>query len=148
MNKRKIAILAVQETHLDESRVNNILSLFGHKITIIVSHDPDMPRATAGVAFIINKKFITPREITSLELHKGRALALKVQWHESGEEDTTLMNIYAPNNKTAHEKFWEGIETECRTHRLRRPDFMLGDFNVTEDNLDRAPAHPDDPSAV
>ena len=148
MNKRKIAILAVQETHLDESRVDNILSLFGHKITIIVSHDPDMPRATAGVAFIINKKFITPCEITSLELHKGRALALKVQWHESGEEDTTLMNIYAPNNKTAHEKFWEGIETECRTHRLRRPDFMLGDFNVTEDNLDRAPAHPDDPSAV
>ena len=37
--------------------------------------------------------------------------------------------------------FWETIDIERRARGLRRPDFMLGDFNVTEDNIDRAPAH-------
>ena len=148
MNKSKIAILAIQETHLDEHRLNDILSTFGHKITIIVSQDPDSPRATVGVAFVINKKFITVNEITTYELHKGRALAIKIKWHEPGEEVTTLLNIYAPNNKTEHGDFWRNIEAKRRIYRLCHPDFMLGDFNVTEDNIDRSPAHPDDPNAI
>ena len=148
MNKFKIAILAVQETHLDDSRVNDILSLFGHKITLVTSQDPNAPRATAGVAFILNRKFIRPQSTVVYELHPGRALYMRIKWHESGDEDTTLLNIYAPNNKSDHKSFWERIDARRHLHRLRRPDFMLGDFNVTEDNIDRAPAHPDDPGAV
>jgi hypothetical protein len=71
MNKLKIAILAVQETHLDDSRLHDILSVFGHKFLIIASQDPDSPRASAGVAFVINKKLIKPNEIIFHELHKG-----------------------------------------------------------------------------
>ncbi|KAF8494744.1 Endonuclease/exonuclease/phosphatase, partial [Russula emetica] len=145
MNKHKIAILAIQETHLDPSRLNDILSLFGHKVHIIASYDPDSPRASAGVAFAINKKLIKTNEFTSYELHKGRALALRIKWHEM---ETTLLNVYAPNNRREHPKFWENIENEQRTRRMRRPNFMLGDLNVTEDNIDRSPAHPDDPGAV
>jgi ribonuclease HI/exonuclease III len=148
MNKLKIAILAIQETHLDDARLNDVISLLGHKITIIASQNPISPRASAGVAFVLNKKYIRPKEATFYELQEGRALALKIKWHETGEEDTTLLNVYAPNNKTEHKKFWENIETKRRLYRLRRPEFMLGDFNVTEDNIDRAPAHPDDPNAI
>lgn len=38
------------------------------------------------------------------------------------------------------------VQTACQ--RLSRPDFVLVDFNITEDNIDCAPAHPDDPHAV
>ena len=97
------------------------------------------------MAFIINKKLIKPTELTFHELHEGRALALKIKWDES---ETNLLNIYAPNNKQEHKQFWENIETKRRILRLRRPDFMLGDFNVTEENIDRSPVHPDEPYAV
>ena len=145
MNKLKIAVLAVQETHLDDDRVDEILSLYGHKIIIIASHDPNSPRVSAGVAFVINKKFIKPKELIFHELRQGRALALKIKW---GEEETVLLNVYAPNNRSEHKRFWEDLDIKRRTHHLRRPDFLLGDFNLTEDNIDRAPAHPDDPTAV
>jgi hypothetical protein len=72
--------------------------------------------------------------------------ALKVKWLE--DEETVLINVYAPNARDEHASFWEPIDTKRRTLNLRRPDFMLGDFNVTEDNIDRAPAHPDDPNAT
>ena len=57
-----------------------------------------------------------------------------------------LLNIYAPNNKSEHKQFW--LETKQHLYRLRHPNFMLGDFNVTEENIDRAPAHPDDLNAI
>ena len=136
MNKLKIAILAIQETHLDDLRLNDIQSAFGHKILIIASHDPVSPRASAGVAFVLNKKFISPNKITVHELHKGCALAITAKWHNTREGETCLLNIYTPNDKFKHEKFWEDIETRRRLQRLRCPDFMLGDFNVTEDNID------------
>ena len=148
MNKHKIAILAIQETHLDDDRLNKVLSIFGHKLTIITSPNPASPRASAGVAFVINKKFIKPNEITFHELHKGRALAIKMKWHEPEQEELVLLNIYAPNNRREHSQFWQNIDAKRHIHRLRRPDFMLRDFNLTEDNIDRSPAHPDDPHAI
>ena len=148
MNKHKIAILAIQETHLDDARLNDVLSIFRHKLLIIASSDPASPRASAGVAFVINKKFIKPNEITFHELHKGRALAVKIRWHEPEQEEIVLLNIYAPNNKQEHRQFWQNIDAKRRIHRLRHPDFMIGDFNLTEDNIDRSPAHPDDPHAI
>ena len=100
------------------------------------------------MAFVLNKKFIKPNNIVIHELHQGHALALKIKWHASEDAETVLLNIYAPNDKSQHVTFWENIETKRRMHRLRRPNFMLGDFNVTEENIDRSPAHPDDPHAT
>ncbi|KAH9990734.1 Endonuclease/exonuclease/phosphatase [Russula vinacea] len=116
MNKHKIAILAIQETHLDDNQLDDICSLF--------------------------------KQITFYELQEGRALALKVKWNETREVDMALLNIFAPNNKSEHKQFWENIETKRRLYRLHHPDFMLRDFNVTEENIDRAPAHPDDLNAI
>ena len=143
-----MAILAIQETHLDDAHLNDVLSIFGHKLLIIASSDPASPRASAGVAFVTNKKFIKPNEITFHELHKGRALAVKIRWHEPEQEEIVLLNIYAPNNKQEHRQFWQNIDAKRRIHRLHRPDFMIGDFNLTEDNIDCSPAHPDDPHAI
>lgn len=146
MSIQKIAILAIQEAHLDDDLLNRVNQSFGKRLTIISSPDPDTPRASAGVAFAINKRLIKPNNITIFELFEGRALALKVQWHEN--EDTTLLNIYAPHTRASQPKFWNKVDTRKQLYRLRNPDFMLGDFNVTEDTIDRYPPHPDDTNAI
>jgi exonuclease III len=146
LNEGKIAILALQETHLDQETLDNIINCFGKKMQIFHSEDPISPRATAGVAFVLNKSLIKPKEVTAYELAPGRALYLKIKWLEA--ETTPLINIYAPNNRTRHPTFWGDIETARTTRRLAKPDFMLGDFNVTEDPIDRSPARADDTNAM
>ncbi|KAH9032368.1 Endonuclease/exonuclease/phosphatase, partial [Lactarius deliciosus] len=146
LNTYKIAILAVQETHLDNERIQNILACFGRKIDIIASHNPMNPRASAGVAFVINKSIIAPKTYKMVELIPGRAISLNIKWH--GSEETTLINIYAPNNKTEHPNFWGELNRERITHRAPQPNFLLGDFNITEDPIDRAPIHQDNQNAI
>ncbi|KAH8982372.1 Endonuclease/exonuclease/phosphatase, partial [Lactarius akahatsu] len=146
LNTYNIAILAVQETHMDMELLQNVRACFGRKMEILMSPHPETPRASAGVAFIVNKTLIKPRKCTVSELVKGRALALKIEWLES--ETTTLINVYAPNNKSEHPTFWERVETASQAYGLGRPNFLLGDFNLVEDPIDRAPAHQDDANAV
>ena len=141
ISDNKIAILTLQETHLEPALLHNIHECFGKRLKILNSQDPDNPRASAGVAFVINKKLIAPKEIRLHELIKGRAIALNIKWREN--EEAVLINVYAPNDKNTHTTFWNNLEAERRLRQIRRPDFMLGDFNITEDPIDRAPAHPD-----
>jgi exonuclease III len=142
----KIAILALQETHLDRERVQELLTCFGRKMDIIISENVVNPRASAGVAFIINKALISPKTYKATELIPGRAIALKIRWHEA--EETTLINVCAPNNRTDHPNFWESLEHERGNHGIGPPQFLLGDFNFTEDPIDRAPIHHDNEKAV
>ena len=146
LNEHKIAIMALQETHLDQDKVDRIRQSFGKKMQIEFSMDENAPRAHAGVAFIINKSLISPRDVQTCEIIPGRALALKIDWLES--ESTTLLNIYAPVNRGDQSPFWKTVETNRRTNGFPIPDFMLGDLNVTEEPLDRAPARADDRSAM
>ena len=146
LNEYKIAILALQETHLDQSALDTIRGCFSKKMEIYNSEDPNAPRATAGVAFVINKTLIAPKKLEVFELKAGRALAIQVEWLEN--EKTTLLNIYAPNGRPAHQQFWTEIDDERRSKRLPRPDFLLGDFNVTEDPIDRAPPRLDETIAI
>lgn len=134
ISTHKIAILALQETHLDPALLNDIETCFGKRLLIINSQDPTNPRASAGVAFVINKALITPKEITTAELIKGRALSLKIKWREN--EETVLINMYAPNNRHEHPSFWKKIDAARCSNNVRRPDFLLGDLNVTEDPID------------
>ena len=146
LNKYKIAILAIQETHLDEETTVRIRTSYEKKMSILTSSDPESPRTTAGVAFVINKSLIAPSKITAHELLPGRALALEIEWLES--ETTRLVNIYAPNDRTAHLPFWNTVDEVRRNKRIPKPEFVLGDFNVTEEQIDRSPARLDDPNAI
>ena len=71
---------------------------------------------------------------------------IEIKWLET--EKTTLLNIYAPNNRSTHLPFWKKIEEERTLKRLTQPDFTLGDFNVTEDPIDRAPQQLDDTGTI
>ena len=118
LNKFKIAILAIQETHLDEETTDQIKRNYGKKMNILTSADPENPRTTAGVAFVINKSLIAPNKITPHELIPGRALAIEIEWLET--EKTRLINIYAPNNRTTHGPFWNEVDAARRDKRIDR----------------------------
>ena len=146
LNQYKIAVLALQETHLDQETTDRIKQCFGKKMHIEYSQDPGTPCTTAGVTFVINRTLIAPSTIKVHTLHASRALALKINWLES--ESTNFLNIYALVNKGAHPKFWDNIDKKCLDYGLPRLDFLLGDFNVTEDAIDRAPVKMDDQPAT
>ncbi|KAF8262701.1 hypothetical protein EI94DRAFT_1773126 [Lactarius quietus] len=121
MKENKLEILAVQETHLNDDLIHSINECFRKRITVINSQLQTNPHSSTSIAFVINKALIAMRELEKVELISGRALAIKFKWHK--ENDITLVNIP------------EG-------------DMLLGDFNLTEDAIDRAPAHLDNVSAI
>ena len=53
LNRHKLAIVALQETHLDQHTVDRLHQGFGGKMDILFSADPHSPRSMAGVAFVI-----------------------------------------------------------------------------------------------
>jgi exonuclease III len=138
MRERKIGILAVQETHLDEERIRQLVQVHPH-LEIINTGDPERPLAKAGVAFVVNKT------IASSELSRpariiipGRACLISVRWHNT--EIIKLLNVYAPaDGQSENEQFWQLLLQKWRELRLPRPDVMLGDFNFVETAQDRLP---------
>lgn len=146
MRNQKIGILCVQETHLCPEHKTQIDSLYARRLHVLNSCDPTRPGSSAGVAFIINKEIIN---ISNAKLHTiipGRAIVLSITWHDN--KLIKILNIYAPNNPTEHRDFWNMIQIELQSQNIENIDFMMGDFNLTEDPIDRAPARLDNESAI
>jgi exonuclease III len=145
IRNEKIAILALQETHLDHETAQNIQSTFRKQIEIHNSELSHAPRSSAGVTFIINRELIDPSKIKMTKLIKGRAAAIRIKW--KGNE-TNLINIYAPNTKGKNQRFWKMLNAKWEESNLPKPDLLLGDFNLMEDLIDRSPPKHDNASAV
>ncbi|KAG1844914.1 hypothetical protein C8R48DRAFT_750812 [Suillus tomentosus] len=116
-----IGILCVQETHLLPEHEAQIETLYSKRIKVLNSRDPLCPGNLAGIAFVINKQIFDPNDLKTTEIIPGRALALRIKWH--------------------NEILWQG-------KNIPNPDFLMGDFNITEDALDRAPACLDNEQAI
>jgi hypothetical protein len=108
IRENKIAILALQETHLDERRASDINRCFQKSFDLHYSYDLTNPRASAGVAFIINKALISPNNVKVVTLIPGRAAVLTLTWSET--QKTTIINIYAPVDRQSQPGFWNRIE--------------------------------------
>ncbi|KAG1747278.1 Endonuclease/exonuclease/phosphatase [Suillus occidentalis] len=135
MREQRIGILCVQETHLCPEHLSQIDNF-----------DPIRPGSSAGIAFILNKEIINTDSAKIQVLIPGRAALLTINWHNNNI--IKILNIYAPNNLHDHKNFWEKIKTEWHRLSLGAPDFMVGDFNLTEDPIDRAPARLDNEAAI
>jgi Reverse transcriptase (RNA-dependent DNA polymerase)/Endonuclease/Exonuclease/phosphatase family len=145
IKKEKIAILALQETHLDQEAVNNLHSIYKKRFNIHNSGLETAPRTSARVAFILNRELINPAKVEIMKLIAGRAIALKIRWKES---TTTVINIYAPTRRCDNQSFWKELESRWERAGLPKPDFVLGDFNLTEEPIDRSPPRHDNAAAV
>jgi len=120
--------------------------LFSRRLHVLNSCDPERPASSAGVAFILNKELTTTHNLDFTELIPGRAISLTTRWHNN--QDITILNVYAPNNPQDHPGFWTTISRIWREKALPHIDFMMGDFNLTEDPIDRAPSRADNEQAT
>jgi exonuclease III len=146
MNSRRIGILAIQESHLDDDLLEAVRRAYGRWMLIYNSSHPDNPRGAGGVAFAINRMLVPIDSVKFLELIPGRAAALQVKWH--GEQKSCILNVYGPNKAAKHEPFWPSLLQNIQAHSGWSPHFMLGDLNIVEDEIDRAPHRSDDWRAV
>ena len=73
-------------------------------------------------------------------------MAIRIKWREN--EETVLINVYTLNDRSEHKDLWTQVESKRRAKNIWHPDFLLGDFNVMEDPLNRASICPDNPNAI
>ncbi|KAF5340368.1 hypothetical protein D9611_007908 [Ephemerocybe angulata] len=145
MRQKDIGILAVQETHLKRETTESLNGQFERKMIIINSIDHFCPNSK-GVAIVVNRDRVKCKysDITAKELVAGRALLVAIPW-KNHTAKLTILALYAPNDKVQNRAFWENINEMFSdpTQNLPRPDFILGDFNIAEEAIDRFPAELD-----
>jgi exonuclease III len=145
MRERKLGILALQETHMTDDLDAKINGLFGKRILTIHSRDEESPNSK-GVSLVINKELLNTDNIKSADIIAGRAIAANIPWH--GNENLTILAIYAPNRPDENRNFWNELNEKWERMRLPKPDIVVGDFNFVESFVDRLPAHEDRPDVV
>lgn len=143
MRKEKIAILAIQETRMDDETVERLEKTIPG--TIIINNGNSS--AKEGVAYLINKKLFSGKSCTyeHIPLIQNRLSALIITWKE---DKYIIMNAYAPNENAAKAQFINQIKEKRGTLPKDIEVIMLGDWNMVEDAMDRAPQHEDDENAV
>ena len=147
MREEKIAVLLVQETHMNEERQSQVDSVFSKRMKIYSSANPENPTGKGGVAVVINKGLLDTRGSNATVIVPGRAMSVQVKWHK--EEVLTVLVVYAPNESGENREFWKLITNYYRDNvRAPKPNVMAGDFNIVEDPIDRLPMHSDRADAV
>ncbi|OJT01591.1 Transposon TX1 uncharacterized 149 kDa protein [Trametes pubescens] len=140
MRDKKIAVLALQETHLNDERAALINRVFDRSMSVLFSPDPTNSTGAKGVAFAINRRVLKDCSPSIRTLIPGRAILLTLPWSE--DRSLTILNVYAPNDSAENAAFWNGLSGM----RLGRVDLVLGDYNIVEDKADRLPPR-EDPEA-
>lgn len=133
MKANKWAIIALQETHESALAARNLESFNSRVWTF---PDPGSHNA-AGTMFVVSKDLLpVPMEkdgFTHEILVKGRADRLTFNWR--GEEDISIVNLYAPNNQADTEVFFHTLRRKLH----RKPSMVMDDFNHIEAVIDRQP---------
>ena len=93
----KIAILALQEMHLDEKLASEINRCFHQSFNLQYLYNPNNERGSARVAFVINKALISLKHIKVEALIPGHIIILTIAW--LGTQNITIMNIYTLVNR-------------------------------------------------
>ncbi|KAL1945502.1 hypothetical protein VTO73DRAFT_2353 [Trametes versicolor] len=138
----KIAILAIQEAHLECEKADQLNELFSSSLKVYASPDPVAPGAAKGVAFVLNRRLIDVDEsVITQVLVPGCAMTISVPWGVASR--MSLLNVYAPNVTADNAAFWDQLTSASSLARLRNVDAMMGDFNIVEEPVDRVPARPD-----
>ena len=138
LRKNRIAILAVQETRLNDEEVEK-LHRENPKI-IIESNNDDTSKE--GVGFVINKDILVNKTWKHTSLIQGRASRLEIDWTEDNGLD--IIVSYAPNATTDKVEYFEKLLDTIKNIDDWREPILMGDFNFVEEAIDRQPQHPDD----
>ncbi|KZV66448.1 DNase I-like protein, partial [Peniophora sp. CONT] len=143
----KIGILLLQEAHLTEEEAAQIEGNY-RRLRILTSPTPGKETSAGGVACVVNTELIAVADMEHRVIVPGRAASISIPWH--GERRFTILNIYAPagDNNEKLEFFQNLNEAYAQDKTLKKPDYMVGDFNVVEKGEDRSSGGDDDPEVV
>ncbi|PPQ77610.1 hypothetical protein CVT24_005290 [Panaeolus cyanescens] len=144
VREEHLDVLVLQETHLTPDMMIDLCKRYP-RIHIINSHDPEHTNAK-GIAFVLNKHRTRWREAQAVEVKEARAIMIEMPWRQN--ESIHILGVYAPNETDEQTDFWKEVDDFFRTKSNKKPDIMMGDFNVVEDKIDRHPPHRDTASAV
>ncbi|KAJ3991447.1 Endonuclease/exonuclease/phosphatase [Lentinula boryana] len=148
LKTKKLGILALQETHLTDERVQEINEHYSKKLHVFASYDPINPTGKGGVAIVLNRDQIALENPEVYPIVPGRALMIQLTLH--GSNKLCILVVYAPNvtsgNGSENANFWLEIKTYFEERpNVPKPNILLGDCNMVEAGVfDRLPAH-DDP---
>lgn len=137
MRKERIAILATQETRLNEEEVNR-LERENPKIRIESNGNST---SKEGVAFIMNEELLTKAIWNHTIVVPGRVSRLEIEW--SAGNKLNIINIYMPNNTLHKIKFLENLIPKLEELELQNT-IIMGDWNCVESDIDRYPCKRDD----
>ena len=112
----KIAILAIQETHLMEESIKELNDKYRH----LKFFGSGLSTSSAGILFIVSDKAGTPQEINFTELEKGRTGVLYLRY---GSQILNIVNVYMPNHKTQQKEALINLRQKLENIR-----------NITEQN--------------
>ncbi|KAI5985832.1 Endonuclease/exonuclease/phosphatase [Pisolithus albus] len=143
MRDDRIAILALQETHVSPAQADELNNLFSDTLHIIACIDPSHTSAK-GVAIVLNKCLVKTLDVNTHEIIPGRAILISMPWYQ--QERLNVLNVYGPNDPSQNQNFWDEIHDKIMY--LPQPDVLLGDFNIIKDSIDRLPAHTDNANGV
>lgn len=161
MKHKGIAILALQETHLRKSELEDANNLPQLRDSRFMAHTTlDSNERSAGITIMINKSKLPTANVRSKEIIPGRALLTMIPWREN--LTLSVLAVYAPNDAAENREFWlklerkwnptdhQSEEGEPLQHRQRLPNvhLLLGDFNMVEDECDRHPIRHDSQKTV
>ena len=136
MKNRKIAVLALQETHPTEETQHTIQRRFQNTLRVDHSVDPDEPSTRNGTSIVINKRLIKTADVNTRTIVEGRVTMTELPWN--GEDTLRIMNIYAPVKNDEKIEFWEQLILKMEEEGEPKPDLVMGDFNIVENpEIDR-----------
>ncbi|KNZ74791.1 hypothetical protein J132_06011, partial [Termitomyces sp. J132] len=129
---KKIGILMVQETHLMDVRKEDAEKLFGKRMKILHSCDPENPMSKGGVAVVLNCNLINTQGAELTEIILGRAILVSTNWHK--EEVINILVVYAPNmtedDGRKNGSFWRELKQYFIDNPNIRVDVLAGDMNM------------------
>ncbi|KAJ7621898.1 Endonuclease/exonuclease/phosphatase, partial [Mycena polygramma] len=142
----KVGAIAIGETHLVESQVDEIEKIYKQRLRVYNCIDVDHPNK-GGVAVVLNRELTNTEGVTVRRLIPGRAILVVLPWH--GTMTLTILAVYAPADSMAENKiFWDKLTDLYLTEDIPVPDSLLGDTNIVEESVDRYPHRKDADAAT
>jgi len=138
MRRLHIAVLALQETRLDETTTTMLNERYS-RFTLLNSGSNTNKD---GIGFLLNNELLTKSHWSMTELYHGKACILHLSWDEENYFD--IVNVHFPNAPHEKTNFCESLTDKLQRRVKRERTILLGDFNFVENALDRLPQHKDD----
>jgi ribonuclease HI/exonuclease III len=133
---RKIAVLALQETHPDEEWQESTERRFRNSLHLAHSADPDNPASAGGVSIVVNKSLLDASKTRHRTVVEGRVTLLEIPWNDG--DVLRIMNVYAPAQNSEKADFWRRLLEMVEGEENLKPDIVMGDFNLVENpEIDR-----------